>query len=181
MLYDEKEITLKDGRRALLRSPLVSDAAEMLEFFKCCAAETEFIIRYPEECTETVDDEANFLSSLISSCDKLMIVCTVDGEIAGNCQLSMNRRIKTAHRASIAIALKQKFWSLGIGSSMFSELIHIASERGVTQLELDYVGGNERGAVLYKKFGFEQYGVHPDAIRLKSGELRSLILMRRKI
>ena len=181
MIYSDKEITLKDGRCALFRSPLVSDAAEMLDFLKCCAAETEFIIRYPEECTETVDDEANFLSSLISSCDKLMIVCTVYGEIAGNCQLSLNRRIKTAHRASIAIALKQKFWSLGIGSAMFSELIRIAGEHNVTQLELEYVDGNERGAALYKKFGFDQYGVHPDAIRLKNGELRPLILMRRKI
>ena len=64
---------------------------------------------------------------------------------------------------------------------MFSELIHIAGEHNVTQLELDYVDGNERGAALYKKFGFEQYGVHPDTIRLKDGELRPLILMRRKI
>lgn len=181
MLFAEKEITLRDGRRALLRSPLVSDAAEMLDFLKCCAAETEFIIRYPEECTETVDDEAKFLESLNASPNRLMIVCVVDGEVTGNCMLNMNGNFKIRHRASVAIALKRKFWSLGIGSAMFSELIHIASERGVTQLELDYVGGNTRGAALYEKFGFEQYGVHPDAIRLKNGELRPLILMRRKI
>ena len=181
MLYDEKKITLKDGRRALLRSPLVSDAAEMLDFLKCCAAETEFIIRYPEECTETVDDEAKFLESLNASPNRLMIVCVVDGGVAGNCMLNMNGNFKIRHRASVAIALKQKFWSLGIGSAMFSELIHIAGEHNVTQLELDYVDGNERGAALYKKFGFEQYGVYPDAIHLKDGELRPLILMRRKI
>ena len=181
MLYDEKEITLKDGRRALLRSPLVSDAAEMLDFLKCCAAETESIIRYPEECTETVDDEAKFLESLNASPNRLMIVCVVDGGVAGNCMLNMNGNFKIRHRASVAIALKQKFWSHGIGSAMFSELIHIAGEHNVTQLELDYVDGNTRGAALYKKFGFEQYGVHTDAIRLKNGELRALILMRRKI
>ena len=181
MLFAEKEITLRDGRSALLRSPLVSDAAEMLDFLKCCAAETEFIIRYPEECTETVDDEAKFLESLNASPNRLMIVCVVDGGVAGNCMLNMNGNFKIRHRASVAIALKRKFWSLGIGSAMFSELIRVAGEHNVTQLELDYVDGNERGAALYKKFGFEQYGVHPDAIHLKDGELRALILMRRKI
>ena len=32
--------------------------------------------------------------------------------------------------------------------------------------------GNQRGRALYEKMGFRVVGVKPDAIRLKSGELR---------
>ena len=46
MLFPEKQITLKDGRSALLRSPVDEDAAEMLAFLKDCAKETNFLSRY---------------------------------------------------------------------------------------------------------------------------------------
>lgn len=45
MLFPEKEIALKDGRSACLRSPTTEDAAEMLAYLKDCASETHFILR----------------------------------------------------------------------------------------------------------------------------------------
>ena len=136
MYCNRKEITLKDGRKAVLRSPAPSDAAGMNRFLSTCAAETDFILRYPEECVETEQEEARFLQALNDSPDGMMIVCTVDGEIAGNCQIAFNRRIKTRHRASVAIGLVRKYWGVGIGTAMFGELIAAAGERGVTRLEL---------------------------------------------
>lgn len=61
MLFPEKEIALKDGRSACLRSPATEDAAEMLAYLKDCASETHFILREPEECTETPEQEAAYL------------------------------------------------------------------------------------------------------------------------
>ena len=52
----------------------------------------------------------------------MIFVCTVDGRIAGNCQISFTRRIKTRHRATLAIGILEKFWGLGIGTAMFTEL-----------------------------------------------------------
>ena len=40
MLFPEKEIILKDGRTALLRSALPEDAAEMVAFMKTTAGES---------------------------------------------------------------------------------------------------------------------------------------------
>lgn len=114
MLYEKKKITLKDGREAVLKAPDPSEAAAMLRFLKTLASETEFILRYPEECTETDEQEAAFLESVNQSPTDLMIVCTVDGEIAGNCQISFHKRLKIAHRADIAIGVLQKYWGLGI-------------------------------------------------------------------
>ena len=55
MIFAQKEIGLKDGRRCVLRSPTEEDAEGMLEYLKTCAAETDFILRYPEECDDTLE------------------------------------------------------------------------------------------------------------------------------
>ncbi len=43
MIFKEKEIKLKDGGTALLRSPAVSDAEEMLQYLIKAAGETPFL------------------------------------------------------------------------------------------------------------------------------------------
>lgn len=177
MIYSEKGVTLRDGRAAVFRSPTAADAAAMMAYLRTCAEETDFILRYPEECDETEEQEARFLEGVNESPYGLMVVCVVGGEIAGNCQLNLNRRIKRRHRASVAIALKRAFWGLGIGTMMLQELAAIARRQGVTQLELDYVEGNARARRLYEKAGFVQTGEKPNAIRLKDGTMLREISM----
>ena len=111
-----------------------------------------------------------------------MLACTVDGRIAGNCQITWNRRIKTGHRASVAIALLKEFWGLGIGTRMFEEMIRIAeADPAILQLELEFIEGNSRARALYEKMGFRITGVNPDAIRLKDGSFRNEYVMMKKI
>ena len=78
--------------------------------------------------------------------------------------------MKDRHRASVAIALLQEFWNLGIGTKMFEELFQVARERGgVRQIELDFIEGNSRARGLYEKMGFRITGIKPNAIRMKDG------------
>lgn len=169
MRCQEKQIKLKDGRYATFRSPLPEDSAEMIEFLKTCAGETDFILRYPEECTETEAQGAAYLENINNSESGVMIVCVVAGKIAGNCQIAFHRRIKTRHRASVAIGLRKQYWGLGIGTAMFEEMIELAGNYGVSQLELEFIEGNERAKALYEKMGFEIIAEKADAIRLKDG------------
>ena len=145
------------------------------------AGETEFILRTPEECMETPEQEAEFLTRLNASTSGMMIVCEVDGKIAGNCQIGFKSRLKVRHRASLAIGILQEYWNLGIGTAMFRELIDIARKNGVEQLELEFVEGNERGRALYEKMGFVTVGEKPDAYRLKDGSSRKEISMIKRL
>ena len=171
MLFPEKQITLKDGRSALLRSPVEEDAAEMLALLKDCANETHFLSREIEEYTETEAEEAERLARTNASETGSMLVCAVGNEIAGNCQLSFNRLSRIRHRATIAIALRKKYWGLGIGTAMFKQMFLLAQARGVTQLELGFMEGNARARALYEKMGFRIVSYHPNAFRLKDGTL----------
>lgn len=183
MLTREVPFFLKDGRRALLRNPREEDIPGLLDYLVRSAGESEFIMRYPEECAIfTPESEAKWIESMNASENAAALVCEVDGKIAGNCGISRSGMIKIRHRATIAIALLKEFWSQGIGTAMFQEFFHIAGGwEGVTQLELEFVEGNARARALYEKMGFRITGVRPDAIRLKDGALRNEYMMIRKI
>lgn len=171
MYYETKEIKIKNGKTAILRSPTVEDADALLEYLKITAEETPFLLRCPEEYTMTVEQEEDFLRGTLQSANVTMILCEVDGRLAGNCQLARKDRIKTRHRGMIGIALVREFWNLGIGTAMFHEMIRLAKEQGIEQLELEVIEGNQRAMALYEKMGFRVVGEKPNAIRLKDGTM----------
>ena len=183
MTVQDIEFTLKDGRRAVIRNPRHEDIEDTLDYLRTSAGETEFIVRYPEECGRyTPEGERAFFDSANASDQEVMLLCRVEGKLAGTCQLQWSRAIKTRHRAMAAIAILKEYWNLGIGTRMFQEMIRVAEENPyITQMELDFVEGNTRARSLYEKMGFRITGVHPNAIRLKDGTLLNEYAMIREI
>ena len=52
MVVNETWFEMKDGRKALIRSPREEDIPGMLDYLLLSAGETEFILRYPEDKTD---------------------------------------------------------------------------------------------------------------------------------
>ncbi len=179
MIIEDIKFVLKDGREAVLRNPKEEDINGTLEYLAISAEETDFLLRIPEECNAyTYEGEKEIFKYKNESEDGLTLVCSVDGKIAGSCEITFNNKYKIKHRASVAIALIKEFWGLGIGSKMLETLICVAKERGgVSQIELEVVEGNVRAISLYEKLGFKRVGVHPNAIKSKDGTLMNEFLM----
>lgn len=185
MIIEEKYIRLKNGRNALLCSPRPDDAETLIDFLKKTSAETDFLLRGTEDNVMSIDDERIYIEKNRESEDQLMICCFVDdnGEyrFAGNCGLSFNLHRKIAHRAKIGIAVLKEFWSNGIGTALMNEAEHAARERGVLQLELEFIESNTRARALYEKCGYRTVGVHPDAFRMLDGSFKNEYLMIKKL
>ena len=182
MLFNPRRFTLRDGREAVLRMAEPEDSEQMIRYLKDTAAETEFVLRYPEECDRyTLEKERELLESFKGDPNHLFLACFGGDRLAGNCGMQVFPQIKFRHRADVAIALYREFWGQGIGTAMLQAMTEVARERGILQLELEYIEGNERGRALYEKAGFAQVAEHPDAVRLKDGSLRKLILMIKKL
>lgn len=182
MLYEAKRFTLKDGREAVLRNPNPEgDAAAMIEVLTRICGETEFLLRYPEECKWTVEQEQSVLEGINRAEGRLMLVCEVDGAVVGMCGLNLYPQLKFRHRADVDVGIRSAFWGQGIGTAMFEAMLSVAREKGLRQVELDYIDGNARGRALYEKMGFVKVGERPDAVRLKDGSYRSLVLMMKRL
>jgi len=179
MIFKDKIITLKDGRKAILKSPCVEDAEKMLAYIKKACEETDFLGRYPEEWDITVEQEAAWVNRVRTSPDLLAITCYIDGEVAGNCEISFKIGMKTSHRAGIGIAILKDYWNIGIGSAMFEELVACAQKRGTEIMELEFIEGNDRAKGLYEKYGFRIISERPKAFKLKDGTYRSEISMQK--
>jgi len=183
MIFTPVTFALKDGRSAILRSPdPQKDAADLVQYLYDTAADTPFVLRTPEEIRYTVEGEEHFLQNVVESPNDCMILCEVDGHIAGNCHLSFNTRIKTRHSCSVAIALRKAYWGQGIGTAMFAAMEALARQReGVLQMDLEFIEGNTRARALYEKMGFRIVGLHPDAIRQEDGTMCALFAMQKKL
>lgn len=179
MEFKEKQITLKNGQIALFRSPRPEDAEVMLNYIKTACGETNFLARYPEEWSMSVEQEINWVNNRLTTPYGVAIACFIDGKIAGNCEVMFKSGIKMGHRASIAIAILKKYWGLGIGSAMFEEMIRVAEERGVEIMELEFIEGNDRARRLYEKYGFRVIGERPRAFKMKDGRYLSEFLMQK--
>ena len=185
MIIEEKYITLKDGRRALLRSPMISDAQTQSDFMARISRETDVLLRGADDPVMSVEDEEKFIENNRNSESNAMVCCFIEEEsgwrYAASCGVSYNPRKKIAHRANLGISVLKEFWGLGIGTALMNEAENIARGWGKIQLELEYIEGNSRARALYEKCGFRIAGIHPDAFLMPDGSLCNEYLMIKKL
>lgn len=173
------EITLKDGRRCVLRNGRAEDAEELLGVFLLTHEQTDFQLTYPEENTFTAESEAEFLKDKEESENEIEILAVVDGKIVGSAGISsVGKKEKLKHRAEFGIGIDKDFWGLGIGKALTEACIECAKKAGYAQLELSVVGGNARALDLYRKAGFKEYGRNPRGFLSKYSGYQELCEMR---
>ena len=178
MRFPEKEITLKDGRKCILRPTSPDLADEMIEYLKVTSGETPFLLRYPDEVNYTPEGEKEILGRLLDAPDSAMLVAVVDGKVAGNSAInSIGTKRKICHRCSLAIALYKEYWNLGIGTAMIGYLTELAKQIGYRQIDLEVVAENTQAQALYRKCGFTESGRRINALRVDDGSFHDEILM----
>lgn len=178
MIFKEKEITLKNGQCCILRNVCSEDAERLINYLKETSIETPYLIREPCEVTLTPEQETAFIEKQLNAERELMLIGTVEGNHAGTCSMtSVGSFQRYSHRCSIAIALYQKYWGLGIGRAMLETLLDVCRDAGYEQAELSVVSTNKRAAALYKSLGFEIFGKHPHTMKYKDGTYADELLM----
>lgn len=182
MILAARTFTMKDGRLCTLRSPLPSDAENLIRYLKTTADETTFLNRYADEYTLTVEEEIKILNRLLAAPRDLMILAEVEGELAGACSFfACSNKSRCAHRCTFGIAILRKFWNRGIGSAMFDCMLEKAAEYGYEQAELEVRVRNERALALYRKKGFTEIGRLPRAVRHRDGTYDDDMMMIRML
>ena len=129
----------------------------------------------------TVEGEEDWIRVHLDDPRQLVIVCELDGRIVGTCNLRFFKQLTTRHRAEIGISIQRAYWSLGIGSALFREMISAAEANGTAILELSFLEGNERARALYERFGFETVARIPNAFWRRDGSVQSEYRMQRML
>ncbi|MBR3526127.1 MAG: GNAT family N-acetyltransferase [Lachnospiraceae bacterium] len=178
MIFEEKEIRLKDGRTCILRSVRREDAADMIEYLRTVSGETDFLLRNADEVTYTLEGEGDILENKRNAPGELMMVAEADGIVAGNCGIvSRGNLRRVRHRCGFAIALKQEYCDAGLGTAMMEYALSLAREMGYEQVELEVVDGNDRARHVYEKMGFRESGRVLWSLKYDDGSYRDEISM----
>ena len=170
MVIQKSTVTLKNGTTAELRSPEMRDAEQMISYLRQTSEETHFMVRYPEECDQSLEEAHKRLQRILEHGRNFMAAAFIEGELVGNCGVNeIGDRFKTRHRAALGISIKKKAWGLGLGTILMEKALLQARENGFTQVELGVFADNERARHLYQKLGFQELGRIPRAFYLKDG------------
>lgn len=176
MKYTEKSIPV-GGHTLLLRSAEAKDAKILIDYMKITAAETRFLLCEPQEITYTVKEERDFIKSYERNERALLLLAFCDGAYVGNCSFIAGTRLRQRHRATVGIALFEKYTGRGFGRVMLGELEKAAAAVGVEQLELDVVADNARAIHLYESLGYVRHGLYPRQMKYTDGSYADGLFM----
>ena len=178
MQIPPKQIPLRGGRFALLRSAEPEDAAIMLEHLRQTSGETDYLARYPEEVQMTEEEEAAFIRFYLEDPENFMLTAWINGQLAATASLNRLRDLtKYRHRGEFSISVRKKYQGMGLGSIMTRICLYIAQNTSLEQVELSVSSGNAAAIHVYEKLGFRKVGAIPRAYRLKDGTYFDEILM----
>ena len=174
-----KTVTLKNGEKCVLRNGTEADGQEMLDIFMLAHAQTDYLLTYPDECTHTAEEEANFLKKKAESAREIQLLAEIGGKAVGSAGIdAVGNRYKLCHRASFGISVDRDHWGLGIGRALTNACIECARRAGYVQLNLEVVRENESAIALYKSVGFVEFGADPKGFRSRVSGFQELVYMR---
>ena len=179
MQFEPVKIALKDGRTAILRSPQIEDAADMLAYLQATTAQTRFVVREPDEAAQmTLEQEERFIRAQLDQERTVLLLGIIDGKLAGIAHLMpISGMRRMLHRCTLAVGLERAYWGIGLGRAMMCALLDAAMTLGYEQAELEVVTTNERAIGLYKSLGFEVCGTLPRNMKYADGSYADLYAM----
>jgi len=172
-LFHPHYVTLRDGRAALIRRAEPRDAAAIIDHVNEVGAEQVYIMT--ERFDMTVAEEDDYLRTLDAR-KTLYLVALVDGHLVASADIHRGTLAKTAHTASLGIAVRKPVRGMGLGKAILEDLIRWAKSEGVRKVTLGVFATNESAIALYRELGFAEEGRLREAVML-SGHPVDEVLM----
>lgn len=137
----------------------LDDAPKTIEYMNYIAGESDHFPFSENEFNRTVEEEEIFIKWLRLQNRSAMFVGKINGEIVSIGNISSEQRKRISHHSEIALSVKSKFCSQGIGRLMLNEMINFAKTSRETEiLHLMVKEDNEYAIKLYESFGFKEFG-----------------------
>ena len=155
-----KEIKLKNGKTAILRSPIKEDAQAMIDYLNIIGGESDFITFGKNEFSMSVEAEQDYIERINSMDNSKNVLIIIENEIVGIASITSVQKERMKHNGTLGISIRKKYWGIGLGSEIMTYLIDWAKSNKITKkINLLVREDNIRGVKLYEKFGFEKEGL----------------------
>jgi ribosomal protein S18 acetylase RimI-like enzyme len=154
-------LSLKDGRKAVLRTPKWEDLDDLFGMINSLVEEKADIIR-GEKLTR--EKEAEWLASVlkrVETGEQFYLFAELDGKVVASSEIAHGMNAYDSHVGTIGIAVREGFRDMGLGTRMMKTLIEHGRAMGLKVLTLCVFSTNERAIHVYEKVGFVKTGSIP--------------------
>jgi len=172
-----REVTLKDGRTAILRHVEWRDLDDILDVFNSVAEEemTKYLGVVEKRRKE---DYVRVFSRIMADVElrkEIRIVAEVESRVVGYVSVKVDGG-SFGHRAWLGILVKKEFRDLGLGTELMGAAIEESRKRGLKLLLLETSSLNARAIRVFKKVGFREVGRIPKGLRLNKKFTDTIIM-----
>ena len=135
----------------------------------------------PTSFSSSYEEERNYPLSIfedrLSQDYSVVFGAWSKSQLVGMVTLLREQRLQTNHIGTInAMYVSPSFRRQGIAKSLMQEAIKQALTLGIQRIRLSVSRSNTQAISLYESFGFEMYGIEPQAIYV-ANQFVDLILM----
>ena len=171
MKVNTRSIKIKNGQEIVLRSPLASDAENLLNHLRVTHAESYKNLNQSAKYWNNfaVEDEAKILTDFETSKKKFMMCAFNKDRIIGGLGLVGHQAEFVRKTASLGMSIQNEFSNSGLGTIMMQYTLELAKEYGFHRIELTVRTYNLPGIKLYEKMGFQRIGLLKDAAFVDDG------------
>ncbi len=183
-MLDPLDITLRDGRRGIIRPIAYSDAPRTLALDRRLAEDGRGMVLSPAQIRGPEEERRRIEAlhhQLASGDATLCLVADVQGvdAMAGTAQLNQLGPSRCRHVGVLSLGVHPEVQRQGIGRALMNALIAHAEASGLTRLELYVRADNERAHALYRGLGFVEEARRARFVRLEDGRYVDDLIMTR--
>lgn len=156
----------KKGNDIIIRYPNKDDAKTMCDYINILSRERTFIRFQGEEVS--LENETKYLNSQLEKIEKkkaVLFLVFCNNQLIGISGIDMKDKTES-HEGSFGISIAKEFRGEGVGKKLM-ELVLEEARNNLPQLKIITLGvfaNNPLASVIYKKFGFKEFGTLPEGI-----------------
>lgn len=173
-------VTLKDGRRVVIREATLDDAPAMRAYVEELAETAPYIGMNPGE-TPSTPEVVERIESMAKLPGSLALIAQSEDEpgvVVGDCQLKAYPRQKLRHVALIGMGLREPWRGVGLGRALLGRVVeHARASEHLWRIELSVTPENPGAVALYESLGFEREGLQRGRFRQPDGTLLDDLVM----
>jgi len=173
----QKEVSLKDGTKILLRPMVAEDMDALHEFFKAVPKDELRYLREDISSTSVVRSWADTLDYK----RVLPILALKDGKIIGDATLHRREFGWKWHVGMVRIFVHQDFRRVGLGHQMVEEIVVLARELGLEKLISELPDINTPAINAFRKAGFGRAAVIPNLVKDRENRPVDVVVMIRDV
>ncbi|OEU66263.1 MAG: hypothetical protein BA867_05140 [Desulfobacterales bacterium S5133MH16] len=173
----QKEATLKDGTKILLRPMVAEDQDALYEFFQAIPREDARYLRDDISSRHLVEKWAKKLDYAKT----LPILAIKDDAIIGDATINRRRFGWKHHLGTVRVFVHKEYRDVGLGHLMIDELVDIAYKLGIEKLIVEIPELSTAAIHAFNRAGFYRVAEIPNMVKDRENMPVGIVVMMKDV